>query len=150
MHLPAPDALQPFQRVRHRHTAQLVGAHAAGAAVCNGVSAESQLLDPELLQLLRGVQAGEVSPEAATLQLRERTAGYEQARSCHNPEPQTVSTQAVNVGALRARAGVLLQWLSILRSSASAGNQGGGHGAAACALWDESTFREPRHLTNWR
>ena len=68
------------QQVRHRQTAQLVGARAARAAVSNGVSAESQLLDPELLQLLRGVQAGEVTPEAATLQLRERTAGYEQAR----------------------------------------------------------------------
>ena len=68
-------------------TSQLIGARAARAAVSNGVSAESQLLDPELLQLLRGVQAGEVSPEAATLQLRERTAGYEQARSCHKPQP---------------------------------------------------------------
>ena len=72
-----------FSISTYRTADQLDGACAARAAISNGVSAESQLLDPELLQLLRGVQAGEVSPEAATLHLRERTAGYEQARSCN-------------------------------------------------------------------
>ncbi len=52
----------------------------AEAAAGNGV-ADSQLLDPDLLALLQDVQAGFVSPEAAALQLRERSAGYEQARA---------------------------------------------------------------------
>jgi len=39
---------------------------------------ESTLLDDNLLSLLEAVQAGRLQPDAAALQLRERSAGYQQ------------------------------------------------------------------------
>ncbi|CAL8461947.1 g1478 [Coccomyxa elongata] len=48
-----------------------------GATTSAG-AVESTLLDANLLSLLEAVQAGRLQPEAAALQLRERSAGYQQ------------------------------------------------------------------------
>ncbi len=48
-----------------------------GATTSAG-AVESNLLDANLLSLLEAVQAGRLQPEAAALQLRERSAGYQQ------------------------------------------------------------------------
>lgn len=64
----------------------------AASASSNGTSAstgavESSLLDANVLSLLEAVQSGRLQPEAAAMQLRERSAGYQQAipahQSCH-------------------------------------------------------------------
>ncbi|KAK9819861.1 hypothetical protein WJX72_003418 [[Myrmecia] bisecta] len=41
-------------------------------------AASSQLMDPRLLELLQRVAAGELSPETATIQLHDRSSGYQQ------------------------------------------------------------------------
>ena len=55
---------------------------------------ESQLLDGKVLALLEAVQQGALTPGAAALQLRERSAGYQQARvmskacACSRDQPR--------------------------------------------------------------
>jgi hypothetical protein len=49
-----------------------------GASPAYNSAVESTLVDNNLLALLEAVQTGQIHPQAAALQLRERSAGYQQ------------------------------------------------------------------------
>ena len=74
-----------------------------------------------------------LSPEAATLQLRERAAGYEQARSCNGSAPPVGVHRGCHCSCARAlcrlQAAALLQYLCVMVQSCERSRA-----AAACAL----------------